>query len=335
MKARVEAIARVRDALAGEASEALFAASAQDSALHPWVIEEGWRTALARFSDEALAARVSARWAGRHVSVVLGRSVVVAPWRAMVLPLLEGAARVTVKPSRAQGAVPRFLAARLAEAGLPVGEGPFADADVVIAYGSDAGLRAIATGLPPSVTFLGHGHGLGVALWGHGVTDDEVDATALDIARFDQQGCLSPQAVLVCGAVEVEAARLSRALERVALRLPRRRLDPGAGAALAQWAGRMALKAERVWRGTHSLVVACAQGEIEGSPGDRAIAVIGVEGPTAACSRLAPHAPHLTVLGCAGQGLEGLQVPGFTGRTVRVGAMQDPPFDGPEDRRGA
>lgn len=111
-------------------------------------------------------------------------------------------------------------------------------ADVVVAFGSDAAMRAIA----PRVRgrFIGHGHKISFAV----VTRDALasgvsvaERLAFDVALWDQQGCLSPQVCFVendgTESVDEFADALAAALDGISRSLPPRRLDLDEQAAVA------------------------------------------------------------------------------------------------------
>jgi Acyl-CoA reductase (LuxC) len=122
----------------------------------------------------------------------------------------------------------------------PGGDAPSATsfelADVVVAYGSEATLDAVRAELPPGRRLIAYGHKLSFGVVGReclSTTDalpDLADRAAYDVARFDQQGCLSPHLFYV----EEGGARPPRAFAEAladALRrwdgvVPRGRLDP-------------------------------------------------------------------------------------------------------------
>ena len=90
------------DSLRASALDALAAAGAMLPAHAALALDR----VTARYTPDALAALTSRELAGRRVRVLLASSVATAPLRALALPLLRGAASVTVKPSRHQ---PRFV----------------------------------------------------------------------------------------------------------------------------------------------------------------------------------------------------------------------------------
>lgn len=302
-----------------------LAALAADGALHPAHAVLALDRVAARYTPDALAALSSDDLAGRRVRVVLAASVATAPLRALALPLLRGAASVTVKPSRHQA---RFVAL-LAGADAP--DGPF---DHLIAYGADDTLAALRAALPPGATFEGRGHGFALSVVR---TTDHAAAAARvaeDVAWYDQRGCLSPQAVIVtAGAPLSFAEHLDRALSEVARWLPPGPLDLGLGAAVMQWQGVQRATARRFWRGDGH-AVALHDAPALGSPGARQITVAGTDDP-GLLSLVREYGPALTALGVAGPAGDLATVEGFAGRVVEAGALQDPPLDGPEDVRGA
>ncbi|MEZ4246768.1 MAG: acyl-CoA reductase [Polyangiales bacterium] len=86
--------------------------------------------------------------------------------------------------------------------------------------------------------FVGHGHGLGVAVVRADADTAAASALALDVAAYDQRGCLSPQEVLVVGtprAGEAFAERLADALASIETTLPRGPLPTELAAASRRW----------------------------------------------------------------------------------------------------
>lgn len=320
---------RAVEALRGE-GEALRAAvrrtGAGDDAAR-WCVAH----TLARYEPGALQALASARWEGRAVRVVLAATVPLAPLRAVVLPLLQGARAVWVKPSRRQPEIPRQVVESLAAQGLPVhlGEG---EAQAVIAYGRDETLDLLATSLPAGVAFEGHGHGFGAVVltsW----RDDTARALAQDVAAYDQHGCLSPQVVLCARDAPGLARALHDALEALARRWPRAPMDASVGAGVWQWLGVQAALGATVFRGAGHAVTLWDRPLMQASPGARNIAVVPVRDLDEARALLSPHAALLSNVGTDAPGEGGWRPEGFAGRVSAVGEMQDPPLDGPEDPR--
>jgi len=91
------------------------------------------------------------------------------------------------------------------------------DADVVIAFGSDATMAALRARVRADQKFIAHGHAVSL-LWldqPDQLTMPEARACATDVLTYDQLGCLSPQAIyLPLGAdIETLGGKLARALE--------------------------------------------------------------------------------------------------------------------------
>jgi hypothetical protein len=115
----------------------------------------------------------------------------------------------------------------------------FSEAGAVIAYGSDETISDIGCRVPPATRFIGYPNRVGVAL----VTRRALSAkrarelargAALDVATFDQQGCVSPHTIYAeaGGAVgPLEFARyLGDALEELSKEIPRGAMSPGESA---------------------------------------------------------------------------------------------------------
>ena len=74
--------------------------------------------------------------------------------------------------------------------------------DTVLAYGGNAALREVREQVPASTRFIAYGHKLGVTLVGRAALDRErgpaaARRAALDVVRWEQQGCYSSHAVYV------------------------------------------------------------------------------------------------------------------------------------------
>lgn len=128
----------------------------------------------------------------------------------------------------------------------------FEAADAVVAYGSDSSIRAIRERLRPDARFIGYGHRISVTLLAREVLTAQGVAelarrVALDFCIYDQQGCLSPQAVYVETGGEVSpeafAEVLADAFEALARELPRRRITPAESAAIHQYRTEIEMRA--------------------------------------------------------------------------------------------
>ena len=87
----------------------------------------------------------------------------------------------------------------------------------MFAYGSDETLEVIAEKLAPGVLMHRHGSGFSaVVVDGRHATRAVAERLALDIALFDQRGCLSPRVALVVAGLLVGLAVALRLLMRPA-----------------------------------------------------------------------------------------------------------------------
>jgi acyl-CoA reductase-like NAD-dependent aldehyde dehydrogenase len=257
-------------------------------------------------------------------------------------------APVIVKASSRDDVLPRIFHAALAEVdaeladacaivSFPGGSAALeasimARADVVSAYGSDATLAAIRARTGPSVSFVAHGHGLGVGYAGK--LADEASARslakafALDVAAYDQRGCLSPHAVWVeRGPIDARAfaKMLSESLGKLAAELPRGRMPPEVAAAQLQWRGVAAARAE-IFEGDGWCVSYEGRGALRVSPGWRNVAVLDAESPEAFADAVLPLGAHLKVIGAAGdrRRIATLLAPPLAPRICAPGEMQRP-----------
>ncbi len=166
-------------------------------------------------SDDEMARLLASVRPAARVVVVLAGNVFAAAVRAVALGWAS-APVVRLRPSRRAPAMARLVARAVAATPGPgalelldPGSSLQADeGDTVHAYGSDATLAAIGRELGPAVPLWGHGHGVGVLVGAARAASLVPGAPSLDIALFDQQGCLSPRLALVVGD-ESEAVALA------------------------------------------------------------------------------------------------------------------------------
>jgi acyl-CoA reductase LuxC len=136
-----------------------------------------------------------------------------------------------------------------------------AEMDALIAYGSNETLERLRSRLPVHARFIGYGHRISFSAVGRELltrrkVERAAERAALDLCLFDQQGCLSPQAIYVerGGDLPPEqfAEALAQALEGLERRLPRQELDPGEAAAIHQFRASVEMRsitdeAVRLW----------------------------------------------------------------------------------------
>lgn len=206
--------------------------------------------------------------------------------------------------------------------------------DVVSAYGGDHAIGEMRAKASPTTDFVAHGHGLGVAVVLREALSGEVDALAsalaLDVAAYDQRGCLSPQLVLVekggeIGARDLAERLATRGLAPLARTMPRGALPMPIGAQQVQWRG-LASSLHELFEGDGYAVSYEGSGASRPTPGYRNVAVHAIESPADLAARLGPLGAHLKVVGVAGDARR-LALPSpLAPRVCALGQMQRPPL---------
>jgi len=219
----------------------------------------------------------------------------------------------------------------------------FAEADLVVASGSDAAIAAIAPRVPGR--FIGHGHKVSFAAIARECLTDEHAARSLarrlayDVSLWDQQGCLSPQLCYVEREGRFTPLQfgelLAQELSQYAAELPPRRLS------LEDQARVRRFRQEAEWgaRGSIALLASpdstdwtvAIEPDIAFVPTclDRCIRLKAVASLSDLTTALAPHRRHLEAAGIAvgAQQLpELVEMLGACGvhRICSIGKMQEP-----------
>ncbi|MCB9601631.1 MAG: hypothetical protein H6724_12205 [Sandaracinus sp.] len=208
----------------------------------------------------------------------------------------------------------------------------FRHADATHVYGSDETLEAIRARTPIGTRFVGHGHGLGVAIVRADADAAVASALALDVAAYDQRGCLSPQEVLVVGtprAGEAFAERLADALGAVEATLPRGPLPSEVAAASRRWQD-VALATGELFARPTAAVAFDPSGMLPFGPGHRHV-VVRVLREEDVSRHLATYGRHLKALGLGPSVPPAWIPPEVVPRVSPIGTMQTPPMDAPLD----
>ena len=293
---------------------------------------------------------------GQLCAVVLAGNVFTAALRALSIPLLYGLP-VLAKASSHDHAFAELLQAALSEADPTLcqalrvvtfsgededlAQALFEQADVVSAYGSDTTLNEIRARLGASVSFIPHGHGLGAALVGKDalLRNDHSAAVArglaLDVAAYDQRGCMSPHAIWVERGAAITprafAEQLASELETLQRELPRGPLPLSDASAQLSWRGVSTLRGE-LFEGDGYAVSYEESAPLRVSPGQRNVQVIAVDQLKEAYDRLAPLGVHLKCLALAGVDARKLMLaPRLAPRLCMPGSMQTPPLQALQD----
>jgi hypothetical protein len=194
------------------------------------------------------------------------------------------------------------------------------------------------------VAFIGHGHGLGAGFVGAGALVDEARAReaagrlALDVAAYDQRGCLSPHVAWVMRGGEVSPAAFAELvheqLAALAPKLPRGPLPFEVASAQLSYRGLAAIHGQLL-EGDGFAISYEERANFRVSPGYRNLQLLCVDSLEELADRLAPLGVHLKCLGIAGlPDVEPLRrhLPArLAPRICPLGTMQTPPVDALQD----
>ena len=190
----------------------------------------------------------------------------------------------------------------------------FAQADLVLAYGGNATLAHLRHQVPATTRFLPFGHKLSLGMVSACALDARkalktAQLAALDVMRYDQQGCYSPQVFYVerGGKVspEVFARYLAHELACLETKYPRRTLDLSEAASLAAWRQTEELKALAepravvLGQGAWTVVYRDAPQALAPSALNRTVTVVAVDHLDQVMPLLAPHRAFLQTVGVA------------------------------------
>jgi Acyl-CoA reductase (LuxC) len=277
-------------------------------------------------------------------SPVLARAAARDPWTA---PLLADVLAGVDPGLRAAFAVARFDPRE--DDALDA----FLGADCIVATGSDATVARVGARVAPPRRLVAYGHRASFAAFGPDAStgaplDAACRALALDVALWDQLGCLSPVSLLVAGDARVARAAaeaLAAALAALEPELPRGEVGPAAAAQAAHECAEAELRAAArgdvaLLAGAAATVVAEADARLaRPAPLHRFVRVHPVIDAAGVCAALEPFGPQLAAVGLAGFGAAG---PGLAralaalgaSRVCPLGRMQAPPLDWCHDNQG-
>lgn len=218
--------------------------------------------------------------------------------------------------------------------------------DALSVHGSDRTIEDARARCPATTELVAHGHGLGVALVPKEALSADVDpsplvhALALDVAAYDQRGCLSPHAVLVERGGALSGRELARRLSDEGLRalsrsMPRAALGAEGGALQVRWRG-VAQAVGELFEGDGWSVSFEGDGPLRACPLQRNVAVHEVASVEGALGRLTGYGAHLKALGVAGPpeiraAVAARLPPGSAPRVCAPGHMQRPPLGAATD----
>ncbi len=291
---------------------------------------------------------------GARTTLVVAGGVIPDPIVRAIYRALLGQSAVLVKASSVEPHLPAVLARSAAAIDPGLGrclgaarwtggdravESPLVSiVDRIVAYGSDEAIRDLGERVPPGVEFVGRGHRTSVAAIGRGALagpealEDLGRRLALDVALYDQEGCLSPHAAFVeeGGAATPAdlAERVADHLDRLARILPPGRLSDGRALRLHEERTLVELSGGRVHAGPRlawTVTLEPALG-LRPSPGSRFLRIVPVRDlslvpPILASAPLQAIAvaPHSMATAFASFG--------DRTRICPVGTMQTPPVE--------
>ncbi|OMP66043.1 acyl-CoA reductase [Domibacillus epiphyticus] len=192
----------------------------------------------------------------------------------------------------------------------------FEQSDVVVGYGGNASLQSLQNRMPVTTRFLPFGHKISFGVVSQSSLDSRkawksVHQAALDVIRYDQQGCYSPHIFYVQHGGNVsprEFARLmANELENFQRRFPRRDLSIEESVSLSSWRQKeeMTILAhpqnEILGNETNDWTVVYEEHNIHFAPSslNRVIKVISFENIEDILSSISPHRSYLQTVGIA------------------------------------
>ena len=371
----LDALARVMDGWS-DADSAWRAALERDlpqaTGFAPETVREGLRIALESWDGAALRRLVADELGAPDTvvgpdatAVLLAGSIPMPTLLALVAPLVLRSP-VLAKPgsrdpvtahhvARSIAEVDPLLGACIAVVDVPGDDeaaiGALLEAECIAATGSDETIASIARRVPPGRRLVAAGHRLSVAVLGEEASHGEplrraCEGLALDVALWDQQGCLSPIAVypLGAGAGDRVLEALADALADAEARWPRGRVDVAAAAAIEHE------RASAELRRASGRPVAIRSGEAwtavleehptpRPAPLHRFVRVHPLPDADALAAAFTPLSPHLAGVAVAGFGRHEAQMrralAGLgASRVCSPGRLQAPPLDWRREGRG-
>ncbi|MFZ5893882.1 MAG: acyl-CoA reductase [Myxococcota bacterium] len=328
-------LADPQDSLGREARVRLTRSSGLSAANVEWALTHALESHPSEEELEALAASVVE---SPRSHVLLSANVFVAAHRAIALALVASA-EVFVRPSRREPEMSELLATAAPGLFQLVGELDARDGDQLFAYGHAETLREVQSRQAAGVLFHGHGPGFGlVALSAEAIDDAErlANDLSIDLAAFDQRGCLSPRLLLMEGSrtnAIAFAERLAAALTRIERDIPLGELSPEERAEVTRYRDTLAYSGELFPAGRGYVGVAPSGAPVELAPIGRNLHVLATDDASALIQRLAPGITTFAFAGAPEREAE-LRALLPAARRAHIGHMQTPAFDGPVDLRG-
>jgi hypothetical protein len=382
-EARLQSVARVlEDWTAADSPwrRELVTAFADDTPFHEDTVREGLEAALRAWKPDELVESARRELAALRqadsldlspfawTAVLAGGSVPMPTMLSALLPLILGSPvlmRETSNDRVTASLLKRSIEARndtLARAfesiAFATDDTAFAallEAPCVVATGSDETIHSLSSRLSPSQRFVAYGHRFSIGVLGPGLErDDETiqriaEGFALDVARWDQTGCLSPVVVYLVGLESSTAHAVSReiaaALERISHRMPRGEITTTIATSHANERAEARMREASgntsgntmLFEGKDYTVVLEANAAPRPAPLYRFLRLMPVASLDALERALEPFGDHLSNLAVAGfsaaesRELQQRLIRFGPSRSTQPGRLQAPPIDWPHD----
>ncbi|MEE8165373.1 MAG: acyl-CoA reductase, partial [Myxococcota bacterium] len=228
----------------------------------------------------------------------------------------------------------------------------FLESPCVVATGSDQTIAALRSHLAPGQRFVAYGHRFSIGVLGPNAARDEanLDRTAaglaLDLARWDQAGCLSPVVVYLVGLaapMRVQIAkRIADSLESLSLSRPRGDVSASTLASHAAERAEARMRAAvdeeaSLFEGSDFAVVLEADARPRPAPLARFLRLLPVSSLEELDRALSPFSAHLSNAAVAG--FDSIELATLheqltqlgVNRITKPGFLQTPPIDWPHD----
>jgi hypothetical protein len=215
----------------------------------------------------------------------------------------------------------------------------FKKAELAIVYGSDETIAQVREQIPATIRTLLHGHKLSLGIIARESIRKEVaERAAVDIALYDQMGCLSPHVYYVESLGEVTPLEftqwLSQALYAISNQLPKKETPPEIAARIQQLRGSLPLREGKVFpspKGVDWTVLYDPDPRFSASPLSRTIWVKPIDNLSEIITLLEPIRASLQAIGIAiPENRQSVLIPAIAkmgaSRICPIGQMQTPPI---------
>lgn len=222
----------------------------------------------------------------------------------------------------------------------------FSQSNLVVGYGGNSSLESLKSRIPVTTRFLPFGHKVSFGLISSAALDAQkawrtAHQAALDVVRYDQQGCYSPHLFYVQKGGKVSprefAQYMATELENFGRRYPRRKLSIEESAALASWRQKEEMSVftvkekEVLGKANHEWTVVYEKAALElvPSPLNRVVRIVAFEKIEDILPVIQPYRSLLQTAGLAAspkelfQWAEALAAVGVT-RITALGRMTSP-----------